>query len=65
MTYGDLRKFEVQTKLRMVRLMMLDTARTVGSNHDIYFKFMDIYEAMIDLTDEVSDWELEDSNDWD
>lgn len=60
MTYGDLRKLEIQTKLRMVRLMMLDTARTVGSNHDIYFKFMDIYEAMIDLTDEVSDWELED-----
>lgn len=65
MTYEDLRKFEIQTKLRMVRLMMLDTARTVGSNHDIYFKFMDVYEAMIDLADEVSNWNLEDSNDWD
>lgn len=65
MTYSDLRKFEVQTKLGMVRVMMLDTARTVGSNHDIYFKFMDIYTTMLELADEVSDWDLEDSNDWD
>lgn len=63
-TYKDLKMVEILTQLRMTRLMMLHAAKSVESDAEMYLRFMNVYESILELSDYVDDFG-EDSNDWD